>query len=209
MSATENPAARSPVIGPPETEFEPEWWSQRFWQRQQWIRERVLYCLTIAGRPLTGSELIMHIKANGSGREVRHALDRMAYNGLVVMTHQAVPAQLTWRYPRGKRAVYSLPVGKGAAVADHLEPFTLLKTKPGVCPECAVDHAADQPHDRMSLTYRYTFYRQHGRWPNWKDALAHCDQVVREQWERVLREAGQWEEDDAHTPSATEGGGHA
>lgn len=42
--------------------------------------------------------------------------------------------------------------------------MTLLgKTPEGTCPECAVKHDPEQPHNRDSLTYQYKFYDQHGR----------------------------------------------
>ena len=50
----------------------------------------------------------------------------------------------------------------------------LGKTQDGTCPECAVKHDPEQPHNRDSLAYQYKFYDQHGRWPTWSDAMAHC-----------------------------------
>ena len=67
--------------------------------------------------------------------------------------------------------------------------MTLLgKTPEGTCPECAVKHDPEQPHNRDSLTYQYKFYDQHGRWPTWADAMAHCPEEVKEVWTQVLRE---------------------
>ena len=44
--------------------------------------------------------------------------------------------------------------------------MTLLgRTPEGTCPECAVKHDPEQPHNRDSLTYQYKFYDQHGHWP--------------------------------------------
>ena len=57
--------------------------------------------------------------------------------------------------------------------------MTLLgRTPEGTCPECAVKHDPEQPHNRDSLTYQYKFYDQHGRWPTWADAMAHCPDVL-------------------------------
>ena len=39
------------------------------------------------------------------------------------------------------------------------------RTPEGTCPECAVRHDPDQPHNRDSLVYQYKFYDQYGRWP--------------------------------------------
>lgn len=69
--------------------------------------------------------------------------------------------------------------------------MTLLgKTPEGTCTECAVKHDPEQPHNRDSLTYQYKFYDQHGRWPTWADAMAHCPEEVKEVWTQVLRERG-------------------
>lgn len=41
--------------------------------------------------------------------------------------------------------------------------MTLLgKTPEGTCPECAVKHSPEQPHNRDSLAYQYKFYDKHG-----------------------------------------------
>lgn len=54
----------------------------------------------------------------------------------------------------------------------------LLPPREGTCPECAVAHDPKQPHNRDSLYYQYHFYAEHGRWPTWNDAMAHCDPAV-------------------------------
>ena len=64
------------------------------------------------------------------------------------------------------------------------------KTPDGTCPECAVKHDPQQPHNRDSLAYQYKFYDQHGRWPTWADAMAHCPEEVKEFWARALKEMG-------------------
>ncbi len=66
----------------------------------------------------------------------------------------------------------------------------LLPCKPGVCQECAVDHAKDFPHDANSLYYQYHFLAEHGRWPTWKDALAHCTEDMRRRSTSVLLKMG-------------------
>lgn len=80
------------------------------------------------------------------------------------------------------------------------EGFTLLPARPGVCPQCAVDHEPGQPHSRDSLFYQYRFYSQRGRWPTWKDAVAHCSDDIREKWERVLKARGAWTEPESEVP---------
>ena len=72
----------------------------------------------------------------------------------------------------------------------HLGPFRLLPTKPGVCPECAVDHAPEAAHNQQSLAYQYHFYNRFGRWPTWADAIAHCSPEVQSLWEKGLAERG-------------------
>ena len=54
------------------------------------------------------------------------------------------------------------------------------KTPPGTCPECAVAHDPEMPHNRDSLAYQYKFYDQHGRFPTWKDAMAHCTPAIQQ-----------------------------
>lgn len=68
--------------------------------------------------------------------------------------------------------------------------MTLLPTKPGVCPECGVDHPAEQPHNRDTLLYQYTFYDKHGRFPSWADAMEHCEADVKACWVRELKARG-------------------
>jgi hypothetical protein len=72
----------------------------------------------------------------------------------------------------------------------HLGPWSLMKTKPGVCLECAVDHSPESPHNQQSLAYQYDFYGKHGRWPTWKDAMAHCSDEMKELWIKALVEKG-------------------
>lgn len=66
----------------------------------------------------------------------------------------------------------------------------LGKTPEGTCPECAVAHDPGMPHNQQSLAYQYHFYDQHGRWPTWADAMAHCSEEMKEQWKAALREKG-------------------
>lgn len=77
--------------------------------------------------------------------------------------------------PRGKEATWMLmPVD----------------TSDGKCSQCAVLHEPDQPHNQQSLAYQYTFYAEHGRWPTWEDAMAHCTDEVYELWRAALAEHG-------------------
>ena len=63
-------------------------------------------------------------------------------------------------------------------------------TPAGICPECAVEHDPEQPHNRDSLEYQYKFYDQHGRWPTWADAMAHCPEEVKKIWTQELKKRG-------------------
>lgn len=90
--------------------------------------------------------------------------------------------------------------------------LTLLPPKEGLCPACATAHEPDEPHN-LCLFYQYWFHGQHGRFPTWEDAMAHCTDEVRATWTAGLRDAGygldgkrieyrQTTLDDAGEPSA-------
>lgn len=64
------------------------------------------------------------------------------------------------------------------------------KTPEGTCPMCAVKHDPDMPHNRDSLTYQYKFYDEHGRFPTWADAMAHCPKEIKEIFTQALQEHG-------------------
>lgn len=66
----------------------------------------------------------------------------------------------------------------------------LGKTPDGTCPMCAVKHEPEMPHNKDSLCYQYKFYDQHGRWPTWADAMAHCTPEVKAVWRRELEARG-------------------
>lgn len=66
----------------------------------------------------------------------------------------------------------------------------LGRTPPGTCPMCAVKHDPEMPHNRDSLTYQYKFYDEHGRWPTWADAMAHCSPEVKTYWKKALEDRG-------------------
>jgi len=69
--------------------------------------------------------------------------------------------------------------------------MAMLPAKAGTCPECAVAHEPELPHNKQSLFYQYHFYNQHGRWPTWADAMAHCDQRTKEFWTAQLTRMGE------------------
>jgi hypothetical protein len=72
----------------------------------------------------------------------------------------------------------------------HLAPMKLLSAKEGTCPECATDHPPHLPHNQQSLFYQYDFFGKHGRWPTWADAMAHCDQKMKDSWIAELGKIG-------------------
>lgn len=77
-----------------------------------------------------------------------------------------------------------------AAPLGSASGLTLLPCAKDVCQQCAVKHAAEQPHDQQSLYWQYYFYGKTGRWPTWVDALAHCTLEVRAQWIAELAKHG-------------------
>ncbi len=68
--------------------------------------------------------------------------------------------------------------------------FILLPPKAGTCQECATAHDPRQPHNQQSLYYQYRFYSKHGRWPTWRDAMAHCTEEIKTLWIDALEERG-------------------
>lgn len=62
--------------------------------------------------------------------------------------------------------------------------------KEGQCLECGAFHPPEQPHNRDSLRYQYTFYDAHGRWPTWSDAMGHCAADVQKFWRDELERLG-------------------
>ena len=66
----------------------------------------------------------------------------------------------------------------------------LLPPKPGTCPVCATEHDPALPHNRCSLYYQMRYYRKHGRFPTWADAMAHCSDEMKAYWTNALTEKG-------------------
>lgn len=75
-------------------------------------------------------------------------------------------------------------------VADHLSPWKLLPAKAGTCEQCAIVHEPEQPHNQESMHYKYYFYQRNGRWPTWKDAMAHCSEQMKTFWTNELARKG-------------------
>lgn len=79
------------------------------------------------------------------------------------------------------------------------EQAKLLPPPEGACQACGREHDPDQPHDVQQLYYQYAFYGEHGRWPTWKDALAHCAPEIQTAWEEELRRRGKWTQPEVET----------
>jgi hypothetical protein len=68
--------------------------------------------------------------------------------------------------------------------------FKLLPAAPDVCPECAVKHEPQEPHNKDSLFYQVKFFMEHNRYPTWADALSHCADGLKDAWVRELQKRG-------------------
>ena len=75
-------------------------------------------------------------------------------------------------------------------IEKGIKDMKILSAPPGTCLECAVAHEANQPHDKQSLHYQYTFYQKHDRWPSWRDAMAHCSDETKTIWSEELAALG-------------------
>lgn len=84
-------------------------------------------------------------------------------------------------------------IGKGQPGVAGSGAF-MLPPAPDVCQECAHKHEPDQPHNAQTMYYQYRFANEHGRWPTWKDAVAHCAPEVQAVWKEALEKAGHWSE---------------
>jgi len=71
-------------------------------------------------------------------------------------------------------------------MGKHIKEMIMMPAPQGTCPECAVNHSPDQPHNQQSLFYQYHFFNEYGRWPTWGDAMAHCTEEVKAIWREAL-----------------------
>lgn len=85
--------------------------------------------------------------------------------------------------------------------------MTLLPAAPGTCPQCAVKHPPELPHNNQSLFYQVRFNLAHGRGATWADAIAHCDDRMKAFWTEELKKGNHWTEPPAGTPTISEPGG--
>jgi hypothetical protein len=70
------------------------------------------------------------------------------------------------------------------------EGMFLLPPAADKCQDCGRKHAAEQPHDALTLFYQVKFKMENDRAPTWVDAMAHCSDAVREHWTAALRQHG-------------------
>ena len=68
------------------------------------------------------------------------------------------------------------------------EKFITLPAAPHTCPECAVVHRQNEPHDPGSLFYQVRFQQENERFPTWEDAWAHCTPEVQQSWAAGIAE---------------------
>lgn len=90
--------------------------------------------------------------------------------------------------PKKVGTVQTVNAETGQVVGEKKNAMTLLGPPPDKCQVCAVDHPHDQPHSQQSMYYQMAFHSEHGRWPTWTDAMAHCSQQVKTLWRRHLIE---------------------
>lgn len=90
----------------------------------------------------------------------------------------------------------TIDMSTGEVVATKMVNFQLAPPREGSCPVCAryPAHPEEFPHDADSMYYQYAFYGEHGRWPTWKDAMAHCTPEMQKLWEDALKAKGRWRE---------------
>ncbi|UAN54729.1 hypothetical protein KGP26_29715 (plasmid) [Serratia sp. JSRIV002] len=79
----------------------------------------------------------------------------------------------------------------GAEKTETVAVPLVTQVRPGCCTACGLKHAPDEPHNLRSMVYQYTFYVEHGRWPTWSDALAHCSDALRQFWITELTARGE------------------
>ena len=66
----------------------------------------------------------------------------------------------------------------------------LMPAREGTCETCATKHEAELPHNAQSLFYQMRFNAENGRYPDWRDAMAHCDAEMRATWTEHLEALG-------------------
>lgn len=88
-------------------------------------------------------------------------------------------------------------IDKTGKVAHQAGSWNVLPPAADKCQICAMSHPSDQPHNVQSLYYQMIFNGNVGRAATWADALAHCSEEIKRQWEKELRRMGAWSEPPA------------
>lgn len=66
----------------------------------------------------------------------------------------------------------------------------LMPPAPHLCQSCGSDHEPHLPHNAQSLYYGVAFQMEHGRSPNWLDAMDHCSDEMKALWRAQLIDLG-------------------
>lgn len=82
-------------------------------------------------------------------------------------------------------------VSGDGTVKTETAQFQILPPPPGCCAVCGVKHDPREPH-MQSLYYQYAFHGEHGRWPTWADAIAHCSPEMQTAWKAELAARKYW-----------------
>lgn len=79
---------------------------------------------------------------------------------------------------------------KNVKTIDLLQEGMILPPHPDLCQTCATKHSIEHAHNAESMYYQMIFKKKYGRWPTWKDAIAHCSPEIKNYWIKNLREKG-------------------
>ena len=72
--------------------------------------------------------------------------------------------------------------------------WNVMPPGPNKCQICAHEHAPNEPHNAQSLYYQMTFQGMVGRPATWADAMAHCDDHMKNFWRGYLEDVNAWSE---------------
>lgn len=78
----------------------------------------------------------------------------------------------------------------GAVVEEGATVAQMMPARAGTCEHCATKHEPELPHNAQSLFYQMRFHSEHGRYPDWRDAMAHCSDDMRARWTEALMGRG-------------------
>lgn len=84
--------------------------------------------------------------------------------------------------------VQTIDMETGEVTSEKRNAGMLLPPHPSLCQVCAADHPWDQPHNQQSMYYQMAFHAEHGRYPTWSDAMAHCTPELQAEWKKGLVE---------------------